>query len=86
MAAAMAGLDAVVFTGGVGENSAPVREQACAALGFLGVALDSDRNAETVSTDRDIATEGSRTRVLVVRSREDREIAREVRRVSEAPA
>jgi acetate kinase len=82
MAAAMGGLDAIVFTGGVGENSAPVREQTCAALGFLGVTLDPGRNAEKVSTDRDIAADGSHTRVLVVGSREDREIAREVRRLT----
>jgi acetate kinase len=82
MTAAMGGLDAVVFTGGVGENSAPVREQTCAGLGFLGVTLDVARNTETSSTDRDIATGDSPARVLVVGAREDREIAREVRRLS----
>jgi acetate kinase len=86
MAAATGGLDAVVFTGGVGENSPRVREQTCAGLGFLGVSLDPGRNAETVPTDRDIATTESSARVLVVRSREDREIAREVRRLIPSPA
>jgi acetate kinase len=84
MAAAMGGLDAVIFTGGVGENSAPVREQTCAALGFLGVTLDPGRNTEKVSTDRDITAHASPTRVLVVASREDREIARQVRRLTGA--
>jgi acetate kinase len=84
MAAAMGGVDAVVFTGGVGENSARVREEACAGLGFLGVSLHPGRNAATGSTDRDIGADDSRTRVFVVRSREDREIAREVRRLSPA--
>jgi acetate kinase len=82
MAAAMDGLDAVVFTGGVGENSAQVREQTCTGLSFLGVTLDPARNAESLCTDRDIAANESRTRVLVVGSREDREIAREVRRLT----
>jgi acetate kinase len=81
MAAAMEGLDAIVFTGGVGENSARVREETCAGLGFLGVKLDAGRNAKSVSTDRDVSAEDSQVRVLVVGSREDREIAREVRRL-----
>jgi acetate kinase len=68
----------------VGENSARVREEACAGLGFLGVSLHPGRNAATGSTDRDIGADDSRTRVFVVRSREDREIAREVRRLSPA--
>ena len=81
MAAAMGGLDAIVFTGGVGENAPRVREQTCSALGFLGVTLDPRRNTDGGSNDRDIAADGSGTRVLVVGSREDREIAREVRRL-----
>jgi acetate kinase len=80
MAAAMGGLDAIVFTGGVGENSARVRGDACAGLGFLGVAVDTERNAADEGEDRDIAAAGSSAAVLVVRSREDEEIAREVRR------
>jgi acetate kinase len=81
MAAAMGGVDAVVFTGGVGENSARVRAEACAGLGFLGLAVDPERNGGT--GDRDIGVDRSRARVLVVGSREDREIAREVRRLVE---
>src|SRR5215217_6936209 len=45
LAAALGGLDALVFTGGIGEHSAPVRERICEGLGFLGIRLDADRNA-----------------------------------------
>jgi acetate kinase len=80
MAASMGGVDAVVFTGGVGEHSAPVRAGGCAGLAFLGVGVDPERNgAGTI--DRDVATAESRVRVLVIQAREDQEIAREVRRI-----
>jgi acetate kinase len=80
MAAAMAGLDALVFTGGVGENAPAVRAFAADGLGFLGVRLDPDRNA-LPATDRDISAAGADVRTLVVRAREEVEIARQVRRV-----
>ena len=76
MAASLGGLDALVFTGGVGENSAEIRALACAGLGFLGVSLDAGLNG---------SNEGDGLvgeRVLVVRAREDLEIARQVRQVS----
>jgi acetate kinase len=80
MAAALGGLDAVVFTGGVGENSPTVRALAADGLGFLGVALDPARN-EAGSGDRDISADDASVRAYVVRAREDLEIAREVRAV-----
>jgi acetate kinase len=81
MAAAMDGAEAIVFTGGVGENSALVREEACAGLGFLGVALDPGANRSVAEDDADLSAAGARTRVLLVHSREDVAIAREVRRL-----
>jgi acetate kinase len=75
MAAAMDGLDAVVFTGGVGERSAPVREAACAGLRHLGVRLDAAANA-AASGDA-VVGDGA----VVVEAREDLEIARGVRQV-----
>jgi acetate kinase len=80
MTAALGGLDALVFTGGVGENSAEIRSRAAARLGFLGVYVDNDRN-DTGSTDRDIAPPDAPVRVLVIGAREDIEIARQVREV-----
>jgi acetate kinase len=80
MAAAMNGLEALVFTGGVGENSAEVRIRAADGLDFLGVAVDRDRNAGA-DGDTDITAPGSAVRVSVIAAREDLEIARQVRAV-----
>ena len=80
MAAALEGLDALVFTGGVGERSAPMRDDACRGLGFLGVRLDPAANAHAVG-DADVTAAGAPVRVLVVAAREDLEIARQVREV-----
>jgi acetate kinase len=76
MIAVLGGLDAVVFTGGVGENSSAVREALCGQLAFLGVDLDPDKNAHP-HLDQDIASHGSAVRVLVVHAEEEWEIARE---------
>jgi acetate kinase len=80
MVAAMNGLDALVFTGGVGENSATVRSEAAAGLRFLGADLDAKLNAG-IKVDGDIGANGARVRTLVVRAREDVEVARDVRRL-----
>jgi acetate kinase len=81
MAAALGGLDALVFTAGVGEHAAEVRAAACAPLGWFGVELDPAANVGA-TPDADIATPGSRVRVLVVRTREDLVVARETRRLT----
>jgi acetate kinase len=80
MAAAMDGLDALVFTGGIGEHQPETRAEAAAGLGFLGVAIDQQAN-ETVrgGEDADISAPGAPVRTLVVATREDLEIARQVR-------
>lgn len=78
MAAALDGLDALVFTGGVGEHSTEIRAQAAAGLGFLGVAVDGDRNAQS-QADCEIGARGAAVRTLVLTAREDVEIARQVR-------
>lgn len=83
MAAAMNGLDALVFTGGVGENAAPVRSAALAGLRFLGLDIDHTLNAH-VERDTDISAAGARVPALVIKAREDVEVAREVRRVLSA--
>jgi acetate kinase len=80
MAAAMDGLDALVFTGGVGENSAEIRSRAMAGLGFLGVHPDTGRNADGTG-DREIGAPAAPVRSLVIAAREDLEIARQVREV-----
>ena len=80
MATACGGLDAVVFTAGIGEGSARVRRLVCERLGFLGVELDATRN-ESCEPDCDIDVDGSRVRVVVVRAREELIAARETRRL-----
>ncbi len=82
MTAALGGLDVLVFTGGVGERAPRIRALAAAGLGFLGVALDSERNAAAVPPpDREVGADGAPVRVVVVEAREDLEIARQVRAV-----
>jgi acetate kinase len=78
MAAAMNGLDVLVFTGGVGEHAPRIRAAAAEGLAFLGVAADSGRNAAT-RADGDITAAGARARTVVVTAREDLEIARQTR-------
>ncbi|MFW5680242.1 MAG: acetate/propionate family kinase, partial [Pseudomonadota bacterium] len=73
LAAAMGGLDGIVFTGGIGENSARVRRDACADLGFLGIEVDEAANAAGA---REITKPGARGRVLVVETNEEAMIAR----------
>jgi len=82
LAAALGGLDALVFTGGIGENSVGLRREVCDGLQHLGVNLDAQRNAQC-RPDADIATDDSPGRVLVVHTREDLMIARESRRLVE---
>ena len=76
MAAVLEGLDVLVFTAGVGENSSEVRAATCKGLEFLGVTMDLNRNTESV-LDRDISSPDSRARVLVIRAAEDWAIAGE---------
>jgi acetate kinase len=80
MAAALRGLDALVFTAGIGEGSSWVREQVCGRLGFLGVRLDADANRDA-RPDVDVAAADSPARVWVVHTREDVIAARAARAV-----
>jgi len=80
MVAALGGLDALVFTGGVGERSAPVRWRAADGLGFLGVELDGPAN-ESAQPDQEISASGAPVRTFVIEAREDLEIVRGVRQV-----
>jgi acetate kinase len=81
MTAAMNGLDGLVFTGGAGEGSARLRHEACAGLTFLGVVLDEQRNTleDAAPSDRLISPDDAAPAVMVVRAREDLEIAHQVR-------
>jgi acetate kinase len=82
MAAAMGGLDVLVFTGGVGENAAEVRSRAADGLAFLGVAVDESGNeagAPDGGDDWEISVPGAAVRTFVIAAREDKQITTEVR-------
>jgi acetate kinase len=74
MAAAMGGIDALVFTGGVGENAPQVRAAACSASGYLGIAIDEQENIAGHG-DRVISSPAANVEVLVIGAREDIELA-----------
>ena len=80
MAASAGGVDALVFTAGIGEGSAIVRERVCERVGFLGVRLDERANVAP-EFDADVAAPESSVRVLVIRAREDLVAARAARRL-----
>jgi acetate kinase len=80
MAAALGGLDALAFTGGVGEHAPAVRAAAAEGLAFLGVGIDALANG-AARGDGEITASGAGVRTFVVTAREDVEIAREVRAV-----
>ena len=81
MVAVLGGIDALVFTAGVGENSAEVRAAACKGLSFLGLKLDEAGNEQGLP-DQDIATPDSAVRVLIIRAQEDWAIAIECWRIN----
>jgi acetate kinase len=80
MAATLGGFDVLVFTGGVGERSAAVRELTAEGLSFLGVAVDEERN-HSATGDLSISPGDASVATLVLAAREDLEIARQVRAV-----
>jgi acetate kinase len=75
MIAVLGGIDALIFSAGIGENSPQVRAAACSNFGYLGLSLDSERNPH-LSPDQDIASTNSVVRILVIRAQEDWAIAR----------
>ena len=80
--AEMGGADAVTFTGGIGENSAAVRERICAGLGWMGLSLDAKRNAETVDgREGEISFRASKLKAFVIPTNEELLIARDTLRV-----
>jgi acetate kinase len=73
--AAMGGVDAIVFTGGIGENSSMVREHVCSDMTFLGVDLDMEKNKAADKTERSVALKSSRVDILVIPTNEELVIA-----------
>jgi acetate kinase len=81
-AAALGGLDALVFAGGIGENSPEIRRRICAGLGFLGIALDESRNASGAPL---ISTDEGMVKIRVIRTDEEVMIAKAVARLTARP-
>jgi acetate kinase len=75
--AVLNGVDALVFTAGVGENDARVRELSCQGLDYLGITVDAGRNEAPARTLREINQPGSQVKVLVIPTNEELEIAQE---------
>jgi acetate kinase len=76
-AATLGGVETIVFSGGIGENAAPIRARICEGLGFLGIQLDARRNARNAAV---ISAPGARVTLRVIRTDEQRMIARSVMR------
>lgn len=77
-------VDAIVFTGGVGEHGIDVRVASLAGLSRLGIEVDEERNADTSTLPRDVAADGSSVAVLVIPTNEEWEIARQALEVVDA--
>ena len=80
MAAATDGTDAIVFTGGVGENAIELRAETCGHLAWLGLSIDSVVNRTVTSDDLDVSTDYAEIRTLVIHSREELVVAAGCRR------
>ncbi len=83
-AAAMGGLDAVIFTGGIGENSVECRSGVCKDMEFFGIKIDEQKNKELTGTEANISAEGSKVQVWIIPTNEELAIARDTKRIVEA--
>ena len=79
-AAVMGGVDAVIFTAGIGENAPSIRERSLAGLEFMGIAVDPSRNAAAVGREAEISPDGAAVKVLVIPTNEELIIARDTLR------
>lgn len=84
--AVLGGVDAIVFTAGIGENSARVRAKVCEGLQGLGIVLDPQKNASSIRSRADLSGRESRTKILVLPTNEEWQIARETLQVLQARA
>ncbi|WMJ22474.1 acetate kinase [Paludicola sp. MB14-C6] len=82
-AAAMGGLDAIVFTGGIGENSASLREEVCDHMQFLGIELDTDKNIMCNAQEVEVSMPYSKVKVWIIPTNEELLIARDTKEIVE---
>ena len=81
----LGGADAIVFTAGIGENQAGLREAICANLDQLGITLDAEKNKATKATEATVSARSSRVKLMVVPTNEELVVARETKRLLENP-
>ncbi|NCA99329.1 MAG: acetate kinase, partial [Clostridia bacterium] len=81
----MGGVDAVIFTAGIGENAPDIRDGACKDLGFMGISIDPYRNAAAIGTEAIISDDDSPVKVLVIPTKEELVIAQETARICGVP-
>ncbi|HDN67921.1 MAG: acetate kinase [Candidatus Latescibacteria bacterium 4484_181] len=81
-AAVMNGLDALIFTAGIGENDCQTREKVCQGMDYLGIEIDKDRNAAIQGEEAVISTDSSRVKVLVVPTNEELMIAQDTYQIA----
>jgi len=79
-ACAMGGIDAIVFTAGIGENNPKIRKMVCEGLGFMGASINEEKNLVR-GAEMDISTEDSKVRVLVIPTNEELAIAKETKKL-----
>jgi len=79
--AAMNGLDAIIFTAGIGENSSLIRELVCKDMDFFGIELDKDKNNGKAKSMREISTSSAKARILIIPTNEELEIAKQAYRL-----
>lgn len=80
--AALNGLDAIVFTAGIGENSSVLRKMVCTEMTYFGIALDESKNGLTSNELREISSQGSKVKILVIPTNEELEIAKQAFRLA----
>lgn len=80
----MGGLDAVVFTGGIGENSSEVREEVCTDMECFGMEIDLDENVRLNRHEGEISTPNSKVRVFIIPTNEELMIARDTKAIVDA--
>lgn len=83
-AAAMGGVDILIFTGGIGENDDSTRKLVCSDLDYMGVVMDQDKNKGLRGREMDISTEASKVRIMVVPTNEELVIAQDTKQIVEA--
>ena len=76
----MGGLDAIIFTAGIGENTPKIRKMICEGLEFMGVSIDDAKN-QTRGKEAEISSDGSKVKVLVIPTNEELAIAKETKKL-----